>query len=126
MLVIAVTMALERFRRWLVPFVAVSLASALSWLWLVYEASNGRRTLIFDFEETGNPFYQAWSLLLPDHHRWPGGTWALSILWGLALMALVWRGWRSAGPSTTVRGEPAMSTRPALAVPDLQHQRAIG
>ena len=57
----------------------------VSWLWLLAEVLTGRRTLIVDFDATGNPLYRVWRLVLPDF-RHPGpGDWLLGLMW-LALV----------------------------------------
>ncbi len=52
-----------------------------SWLILAWEASTDRRTLIVDFEETVNPWYQLWRLVLPDHRRMAPLDVGLTIAW---------------------------------------------
>ena len=89
--------------RWLA--LAGCLLGIFNWVWLVFEASTGRRTLIVDFEQTANPVYQAWATLLPDHRRFDGGAVALTVAWTAVLAAMgVW-GWLRSRP------EPADSSR---------------
>ena len=67
------------------------------WGWLVVEVLRLRLRLIIDFEATRDPLYRVWRLALPDL-RQPGGfTPVLLAVWTVALAALAWWGWRSAG-----------------------------
>jgi hypothetical protein len=68
------------------PWVAVAgVIGALNWAWLVAEVLDRRRTLIVDFESTGNPVYRAWRAVLPDY-RSPGtGDWVLQAAWFVLL-----------------------------------------
>ncbi len=70
------------------PLVAAAGAlGALTWAWLVVEVLRRQRTLIVDFEQTGNPWYRLWRAVLPDY-RHPGlDDWLLQALW-LALLAV--------------------------------------
>ena len=58
-----------------------------NWLWLVVEASTGRRTLVTDFETTANPVYRAWRVLLPDHRDFDAASVALTFAWASVLVA---------------------------------------
>ena len=118
--------------RWMA--LAGCLVGIFNWVWLVVEASTGRRTLIVDFEQTANPVYQAWSTLLPDHRHFDGGAVAVTIVWTAVVAAMgVW-GWlrsrpepvgssRAAGSVAAVSGESrqpiaADATPPARPDPD--------
>jgi hypothetical protein len=70
------------------PLVAAAGAlGALTWAWLVVEVLRHQRTLIVDFEQTGNPWYRLWRAVLPDY-RHPGlDDWLLSALWLVLLAA---------------------------------------
>ena len=71
------------------PWVAVAgLVGALNWAWLVAEVLDRRRTLIVDFETTGNPLYRAARALLPDYRSPGAGDWLLQGLWFAALAAV--------------------------------------
>ena len=91
--VVAVAMLADRWRglRWLA--LGGCLIGIFNWVWLVVEASTGRRTLIVDFEQTANPVYVAWSTLLPDHRHFEGGAVALTVAWTVVLAALGAWGW---------------------------------
>ncbi len=66
--------------------------------WLTVEGLLGDRRLIVGFEKTGNPWYQAWRLILPDGRLEPAGTALLRVVWiSIALVLAGW-GWRSVGP----------------------------
>jgi hypothetical protein len=67
--VAAVAAMVGSSRRAVAATVCGCIAGAGTWLWLVWEASNDRRALIVDFEETANPLYQLWRAVLPDHRR---------------------------------------------------------
>ena len=112
--VVAVAMLADRLRwlRWLA--LGGCLVGIFNWVWLVMEASTGRRTLIVDFEETANPVYQAWSALLPDHRHFEGGAVALTVAWTAAVIATgVW-GWLRSRPTPAAVGRAEQS---AAAVP---------
>ncbi len=91
--VTASAMLVERFRVLRLPLLLGCGVGVFNWLWLVAEASTGRRTLIVDFEETANPLYQVWSVLLPDYRRFEGASVALAVAWVVLIAAaalLVW------------------------------------
>ena len=107
--VVAVAMLADRLGglRWLA--LGGCLVGIFNWVWLVVEASTGRRTLIVDFEETANPVYQAWSALLPDHRHFEGGAVALTAAWTAAVIATgVW-GWLRSRPTPAAAGRAAGS-----------------
>ena len=66
-------------------------------MWLVVEASTGRRTLVVDFMQTANPFYRAWSALLPNGVTENGHDVVGYVVWGGVLAALALWGWRAVG-----------------------------
>jgi hypothetical protein len=73
-------------RLWLVAVSGVF--GAVSWLWVVAEVLRRQRTLIVDFEATGNPLYRAWRSVLPDYHH-PGlDDWLLQAVWLVVLGAV--------------------------------------
>ena len=107
--VVAVAALVARFPalRW--PCLAGCAVGVFNWLWLVVEASTGRRTLIVDFEETANPVYRAWSVLLPDHRNFDGTAAALTVVWvGALAAAAVWAAVRSRLPADS----PPASAQP--------------
>ena len=91
--VVVVAVALLAGR--IAPFLWAALAGCavglFNWLWLVVEASTGRRTLVTDFEPTANPGYRAWRVLLPDHRDFDAASMTLTVVWALGLAAAgVW------------------------------------
>lgn len=131
--VVAVAMLADRRGlRWLA--LGGCLIGIFNWVWLVVEASTGRRTLIVDFEQTANPVYVAWSTLLPDHRHFEGGAVALTVAWTVVVAALGAWGWlrsrpgpagssQAAGPVAAVPGESRQpiaddATLPARPDPD--------
>ncbi len=119
--VVAVAMLADGRRglRWLA--LGGCLIGTFNWVWLVVEASTGRRTLIVDFEQTANPVYQAWSTLLPDHRHFEGGAVALTVAWTVVVAAFGAWGWlrsrpgpagssQAAGPAAAVSGESRQPT----------------
>ena len=128
--VVAVAALADRLAapRWLA--LVGCLVGIFNWVWLVVEASTGRRTLIVDFEQTANPAYQAWSTLLPDHRHFDGEALALTVVWTVAVAALGLWGWfrsrpepagssRAAGSAAVVAGE----TRPPIAADAMRPAR---
>jgi hypothetical protein len=85
----------ERARPWLV---AGALVGAFTVAWLAVEGLLGQRTLVVTFEQTTNPIYRAWRVLLPDGRLAPAGTAALRALWLVAAALLALWGWRSVRP----------------------------
>lgn len=91
---VAVAVGVDRVGRRLSAVLAGLGLGLASWLWLVVEASTGRRTLVVDFEETANPWYGLWRLALPDHRVYDTGDKALTALWvGVFAMGigLLWK-----------------------------------
>ena len=106
--VAVIALATERIAalRWVV--LASWIVGALSWVWLAVEASTGRRTLIVDFAETSNPWYQAWSALLPNYQSFGGlGSVTLHWLWAIVLIAIGATAWRCCGGSGPLSHTPA-------------------
>lgn len=92
-IVVVFAAAVERSRARLVALLLASLVSVVGWLWLVVEASTGRRTLVFDFRDTAYPWYRIWRRLLPDHQQLNLQDPVLTIIWAALLVgaaALVW------------------------------------
>lgn len=108
--VVAMAVLAHRVRAWLVVVVVGGALGAISWIWLAYEASTHRRTLIVDFAETANPWYRTWSAAFPDHRSWSAGTAMWSLMWAAALIAAVW----------TTRGTSPTSTHTPERVGSLQ------
>ncbi|MEM8922549.1 MAG: hypothetical protein AAGD35_03535 [Actinomycetota bacterium] len=104
LVVVAIAAAVDR-RPWLRAATVIgTLLGTMSWLWLVWEASTDRRTLIVDFVDTTNPWYQAWSTLFPDQRSYgvTGGNLVITTLWTIGLLAVaaaVWRNTEPTGPA---------------------------
>ena len=111
--VVAVAMLADRLAapRWLA--LGGCLIGIFNWVWLVVEASTGRRTLIVDFEQTANPVYVAWSTLLPDHRHFEGGAVALTVAWTVVAAALGAWGWLRSRPGPA---GPSPAAGPVAAV----------
>jgi hypothetical protein len=96
----------------------------LVWGWLVREVVEGRLRLIIDFEATRDPLMRAWRRVLPDLRMSDGWTPVLLAAWVVALGALAWWGWRSAGGDEDAgAGEGADAHRPTV---DVQREGAVG
>ncbi len=117
--VVAVAMLADRWRglRWLA--LGGCLIGIFNWVWLVVEASTGRRTLIVDFEQTANPVYVAWSTLLPDHRHFEGGAVALTVAWTVVVATLGAWGWLRSRPGPA---GPSQAAGPVAAVPGESRQ----
>lgn len=111
--VIAVALLVDRVRTLLVPLVVAGLVGTATWLWLVVEASTDRLTLIVDFDRTTNPWWQAWSSLLPDMRAFGAADVARYVVWGAALAASCWWVWRHVEPTEV--DQPAKAATSASA-----------
>ncbi|HAN07248.1 MAG TPA: hypothetical protein DCP89_01990, partial [Acidimicrobiaceae bacterium] len=110
-LVVALIASLaERHAKLMKPILLASLYSIFSWFWLVLEASTGRRTLIFDFEQTSNPAFRIWRLLLPDHQRMNSLDIAITAIWLIAILSTGWLTHRAWIASTKKADAPARDT----------------
>ena len=121
--VVAVAMLADRRGlRWLA--LGGCLIGIFNWVWLVVEASTGRRTLIVDFEQTANPVYVAWSTLLPDHRHFEGGAVALTVAWTVVVAALGAWGWLRSrpGPAGSSQAAGPVAAGPVAAVPGESRQ----
>jgi hypothetical protein len=108
-LVVAVALLVSDLGKRLVLVILSSVVGMVTWLWLVFEASTDRRTLIVDFEETSNPWYRVWRLALPNHRVDAGFDNLLTVLWSTALLVSALWAWRSPGNqrAATVEAEAA-------------------
>lgn len=95
-LVVALIASLaERHQKLMKPILLASLLSISSWFWLVLEASTGRKTLIFDFQQTSNPAFKIWRLLLPDHQRMNLLDVTITTIWLAAIFFTAWLTYRT-------------------------------
>ena len=72
--------------------VSVGVLGALgifSLAWLFVEGWRKQLTMVVDFYETSNPFYRAWSRLLPDYIGLTTGDWVLHAIWVALAFAAV-------------------------------------
>jgi hypothetical protein len=95
LLVIAVAWWVAHARRVVPVLVALGAVGAWNWVWMVIEASTGRRTLVVDFFATSNPIYRLWSEVLPDGRVRSAYDVVGFVLWAVAMLALGLVGWRS-------------------------------
>ena len=100
LVVILLAAAVDNNRRAFQAVVLTSLIGTISWLWLVFETSTGRHTLIVDFERTTNPWYRLWSLLLPDHQVMSAADHFLTAIWSAALILGCWWVWNRVSPKS--------------------------
>jgi hypothetical protein len=110
LVVVAIAGLVDRHRRALLPaLVVASVLATGSWLWLVVEASTGRRTLIVDFMETAGPWYRMWSMVFPDHLG-PGPVDLVATsVWVVAVAVSAWVAWWAEG-AASADGRDASST----------------
>ena len=100
LVVILLAAAVDKNRRAFQAVVLASLLGTISWLWLVFETSTGRHTLIVDFERTTNPWYRLWSRFLPDHQVMSTADHFLTAIWSAALIFGCWWVWTRISPKT--------------------------
>lgn len=89
-----------------VAVAAASTTGAATWLFLAWESSTDRRALIVDFYETANPWYQAWSAMLPNHQRLNLWDSVLTFAWLAVIGTFTYAAYRRAGSD----GRSAQST----------------
>ena len=100
LVVILLAAAVDKNRRAFQAVLLTSLLGTISWLWLVFETSTGRHTLIVDFERTTNPWYRLWSRFLPDHQVMSTVDHFLTAIWSAALIFGCWWVWSRFSPKT--------------------------
>jgi hypothetical protein len=87
----------------------------LTYVWVVAEGLGGGLTWAVDFYETANPWYRAWSGLLPDYLDPTGLTWVLHGAWIAAASAIAVSGWISSRIRTeTNYRSPSRSPIPSM------------
>ena len=59
------------------------------WLWLAFEATTDRRTLVVDFYETSYPIYRALSTISPDFRDFDQRATLLNAIWLVALVVAI-------------------------------------
>ncbi len=105
--VVAIAAWADGSGRRLAAVVTGTALGALTWLWLVWEASTGRRTIIVDFEQTAAPWYRLWRPLLPDLRAPDAADALLTVAWVAVLVALVVGAWLA-----SATGRRAVAARP--------------
>lgn len=66
LLLAGVAVLVDRVPKLLGPAIALGTLGVMNWLWLVWEATTGRRTLVVDFTETGALPYRVVRAVFPD------------------------------------------------------------
>ncbi len=100
LIVVLLAVAVDKHRRAFQAVILTSFIGIFSWLWLVYETSTGKHTLIVDFERTTNPWYRFWRLLLPDHQIMSTTDHVLTGVWTVVLAFGCWSIWTRWSPRT--------------------------
>ncbi|MEM9132672.1 MAG: hypothetical protein AAGE88_10040 [Actinomycetota bacterium] len=105
--VAVIAAAVGHRRRALVAVLVGCALGIVSWLILAWEASTDRLTLIVDFRDTSNLWYQLWSRVLPDHQRMDTSDVVLTVVWSLIVIASIVVAYRRSGPAVDapVQGE---------------------
>lgn len=83
--VVVIAIAVDHFRRTLIPLIVAAAIGAVGWIWVAVEASTGRRALAVDITETSWIGYRGLRWLFPDLHR---GS-ATDLWWATAWTALI-------------------------------------
>ena len=67
------------------------ISGVTAWLWLAFEATTDRRTLVVDFYETTYPIYQALADVLPDFTDFDQSALLLNGIWltGIAVATIL-------------------------------------
>ena len=88
--------------------VATTLMGTATWLWLAWEASTDRRTIIVDFQDTASPWYQATRHLLPDHMQYSSRDALGTLAWVVAMSTAVGLAVRRRRQGTTTTDSSAI------------------
>jgi hypothetical protein len=99
LIVVAIAFGVDRHRGLLPALAVTGLGGVWTYAWLVVDGLTGRITWVVDFFGVRDPWYGAWSALLPAYLRPQPGTWAVHAAWIVALAAVAVAAWRGAGPS---------------------------
>ncbi len=95
LVVIAIALAVDHFKKFILPLLFATTIGSIGWIWVAIEAQTGRRALIVDFEETSWPWYRVWSEIFPDYHYMPENTMLVASIWSTLTILLFIFGWRS-------------------------------
>lgn len=91
-------------RRRLACTVGLGALGVWSYGWLAAQAATGELTWIVDFFEIADPWYRAWSLLLPDYLDVTRATWIRHGCWLVVLAGVATWSRRRAGRGQPVEG----------------------
>ena len=82
------------------------ISGVTAWLWLAFEATTDRRTLVVDFYETTYPIYQALADVLPDFTDFDQSALLLNGIWltGIAVATIL----------TITRKTKVLTKRPSI------------
>lgn len=95
-------------------------AGILATAFLTVGGYAGQVTWASDFQQVGDPLYQAGRLLLPDYTVMGTGDWVRHFGWIVVLAALARHGWRSARPAPRQPDQPDQPDHPdPTTTPDL-------
>ena len=84
--IISMAMLAEKFRLWRWFIYLGGISGTAAWLWLAFEATTDRRTLVVDFHETTYPIYRALSSILPDFTNYDQSALLLNTIWLLGIV----------------------------------------
>ena len=90
--------AREGARR-LTAVLALGAVGVIAQAWIVVEGLTGRITWVVSLQDTADPLYRAWAVVLPDYLHVDASTWALHWLWaalGLGAAVVAYRAERGA------------------------------
>ena len=93
--IIAMAILAEKSKIWKWFIFVGGFSGITAWLWIAFEATTGRRTLVVDFHETSYPLYKAISAISPDFTDFDQRAVLLNAAWlttlGLATILTVLR-----------------------------------
>jgi hypothetical protein len=84
--IISMSMLAEKFRLWRWFIYLGGISGTAAWVWLAFEATTDRRTLVVDFHETTYPVYQALASVLPDFTNYDQSALLLNTIWLLGIV----------------------------------------
>jgi hypothetical protein len=114
--VLAICVAAQASRAAAWTAVGAGLLGLWSYGWLVYAGVRQELTWVVDFMTVRDPWYRAWSAVLPAYRFPATGVWLRHAAWIVVLAGAAVLGWRlrstSAGPGLRRLGPPDSSSRP--------------
>ena len=87
--IIAMAILAEKNKIWKWFIFLGGVAGTGAWLWLAFEATTDRRTLVVDFYETSYPIYRALSTISPDFRDFDQRATFLNAIWLVALVVAI-------------------------------------